>query len=263
MIKRSLVVILLGMLIVPLQAQVLSDAELLNRLAVEPPTVTPQPAQRSSKSNGTVIGPIRDPKTGVRGAIINNRGDSSRARWRINRNRTAYKRIQIEAWPNADEVGETFRRDHYWFSENNFWESDSNSKKVSYDAWTHDSSNRVRRSLVVSCIHDPDTIGGKRIKLFTTSHQPVNMLGRPTRVWLDVGTGTKTEVKGTVSNVYVGNVHIDLTIEQARPIIERMRKANWIAVTIQTVQGLIPHTTRYNLKGFSAASANTTAACYY
>lgn len=262
MIKPSLVLILLSMLVVPLQAQVLSDEELLQKSTVEPtsPVVT---RRSSANENGSVIGPIRDPKTGIRGAIINNRGDSPRARWRINRNRTAYTRIQIEAWPNANEVGETFRRDHYWFSENNFWESDDNSKKASFDTWTHDSSNRIRRSLVVSCMHDPDTIGGKRIKLFTTSHQPVNMLGRPTRVWLDVGNGKEIEVQGTVSNVYVGNVHIDLTIEQARPIIERMRKANWIAVTIQTVQGLVPHTTRYNLKGFSAASANTTAACYY
>ncbi len=247
-----------------LRAEVLSDEELLRR-AAEGTLSAPTRSYRQARprENGSVIGPIRDPKTGIRGAIINNDGDSARGLWRINRNRTAYEKAQIKAWPNADEVGGTFRRDHYWFSENNFWGTEDHpSKKASYDAWTHDTANAVRRSLVVSCMITPNN--ERRIKFFMTSHNPINMLGRPTRVWFDIGDGIDRELPGArVSNVYVGNVHVDLTPEEAEPFLDRMKRANWVTVYIQTVQGLIVHQTTYSLKGFTAASANTIAACYF
>ena len=128
MLKSFLTAVTVALLLTPSYAQILTDEQLLmQQTNTNLPTVNNRErrvrTQRPSPS-GSVIGPIRDPKTRIRGALINNQGDSARGLWRINRKRSAYVRAEAAAWPNADEVAGTFRRDEYWFSENNFWESE-------------------------------------------------------------------------------------------------------------------------------------------
>lgn len=128
--------------------------------------------------------------------------------------------------------------------------------RIAHDAWTW----AAGRAFVISCIRDRET-GKGSFRFFIHTNDPIHKFGEEVEVRLNVGDDL-FRLKGTVSNVYVGNVHVVLPNEPSE-LLARMRKGRRFDISIDTVAGVYPVRQEFSLMGFNSATLNTITNCIY
>jgi hypothetical protein len=254
---------------VPASAQQYGGEESVFRRAAEAakthtttlPSATRTPTQRSSNQ---YIGPLT--YNGVRGAIINNEGDSRAARARMQQKKILIEAERAAGLYNPPEeytlhgqpVATTAERNGEWYSDS-FYNKHEDANRVRLDAWTFQRGFR-HNAFVLSCVYDRESQTGGNLKFFIKGLDPVGFLGADTTVVVKIAGSTKETFRldGRVSHVRSTNVHIDISDQY---LIDRMRDARTFSVMVQSITNPRPVTMDFSLMGFASAAANTITNC--
>lgn len=224
--------------------------------------IVPQDQAVTRTPSNRHIGPIRDPKTGIRGALINNEGDSQETIERMRVRRALIAAQQDEAWPTPEQpIQGVYQKDKNWYS-NNYYSEHEDTTRVRLDAWTHVYGQLPGSdTIVLSCVYDMDSRTGSNLKFFLKTNLPINKFGAEVPVSIVIDNTDPIRTIGTVSTRYVGNLHIEIPTDTAAYMFERMRAAQNFRIQFQPVAAVRPYSQMFSLHGFTAASANTITNC--